>query len=313
MTTPTLLPTPVRWDDTADAIIGGDLTAALAYVTPAGGVVVVPIAPIGLRDRERGTVGFTTSRGFGRKLDRIAADPHVALAYHARDHGRTDQAGFVLVQGRARVEPVDPDRDAALAEQAERYLGPLRRGRFWDRWLAAYYADRVLVTVDVDRVVRWDTEAGDGAVRRSGAGDPTPAPPSDPALGAAPRVRIRRVAKRLGRGHRLVGWRGSDGYPEVRPVRSVALAGDVLRIDAGGGPLPAGGRRAALLAHDYRHQLVGLREHHALGWLDAPSGGGAATFAVRSAGGFVAPPNKTLLLLVNGYLARRGARRRARA
>lgn len=72
------------WSELDDGIIGGDLTAALAYVTPAGGAVVTAVAPIGLRDREAGTVAFTTSLGFGRKLDRIDENPRVALAYHAR-------------------------------------------------------------------------------------------------------------------------------------------------------------------------------------------------------------------------------------
>src|ERR1700745_386785 len=89
------------WGDVEDAIIGGDLTAALAYVTPAGGVVLTPVAPIGLRDRSAGTVGFTTSLGFGRKLDRIKLNPNVALAYHAREHGFANSPRYVLVQGTA--------------------------------------------------------------------------------------------------------------------------------------------------------------------------------------------------------------------
>ena len=65
------------WSDAEDQIIGGDLTAALAYLTPAQGTVVTPVAPLGLRDREAGTVTFTTSLGFGRKLDRIK--PHIKV------------------------------------------------------------------------------------------------------------------------------------------------------------------------------------------------------------------------------------------
>lgn len=87
------------WSDADDEIIGGDLTAALAYLTPAGGAVVTPVAPIDLRDREAGTVAFTTSLGFGRKLDRIKANPRVALADHAREHGFATAPRFVLVQG----------------------------------------------------------------------------------------------------------------------------------------------------------------------------------------------------------------------
>ena len=44
----------VRWTDGVDEVLGGDLTAALAYVTPARGVVLAAVAPIGLRDRVGG-------------------------------------------------------------------------------------------------------------------------------------------------------------------------------------------------------------------------------------------------------------------
>src|SRR3954467_612034 len=95
--------TRVEWPDAIDEVIGGDLTAALAYVTPAGGAVVTAVAPIGLRDRTKGEVTFTTSLGFGKKLDRPRREPRVALLYHAREHGFYDGAELVLVQGRARI------------------------------------------------------------------------------------------------------------------------------------------------------------------------------------------------------------------
>src|SRR3954462_12181503 len=139
---------PVQWPDAVDDVIGGDLTAALAYVTPAGGAVVTPVAPIGLRDRDAGTVTFTTSLGFGRKLERIRANPRVALAYHAREHGFARGDRFVLVQGRATFD-ADPDPEvleAVIAPAATRFMGAPRRGPFWDRWLREDYADRVLGT-----------------------------------------------------------------------------------------------------------------------------------------------------------------------
>ena len=58
----------VRWDAGADEVIRGDITAAVAYVTPAGGAVAVGVAPCGLADRHRGTLGFTTSLGFGQHV-----------------------------------------------------------------------------------------------------------------------------------------------------------------------------------------------------------------------------------------------------
>jgi hypothetical protein len=46
----------VTWGEEIDAILAGDLTGGLGYRAPAGGVVVQAVAPIGLRDREAGTV-----------------------------------------------------------------------------------------------------------------------------------------------------------------------------------------------------------------------------------------------------------------
>src|SRR6185437_16642059 len=113
-----------------DDIIGGDLKAALAYATPAGGAVVTPVAPIGLRDRAAGTVDFTTSLGFRRKLDRIKQNPRVALAYHAREHGFAARPDFVLVQGVASYD-ANPSRDMLeehVRPASERFMGRPRMG-----------------------------------------------------------------------------------------------------------------------------------------------------------------------------------------
>src|SRR3954447_11155949 len=50
----------LRCPDAVDDVLAGDLVATLATVTPARGVVLTPMASIGLRDRERGTFTFTT-------------------------------------------------------------------------------------------------------------------------------------------------------------------------------------------------------------------------------------------------------------
>src|SRR3954452_5268536 len=146
----------VRWSDAIDDVIGGDLTAALAYVTPAGGAVATAGAPVGVRHRDEGTASFTTSLGFGRKLKRIERDPRVALAYHAREHGHSNSGRYVLVQGTATVIK-EPDREYLdfIGEQATPFMGAPARGPFWDRWLSAYYADRVPVHVAVHRIVSW--------------------------------------------------------------------------------------------------------------------------------------------------------------
>ena len=234
---------PVRWDDAVDAIIAGDLTGALGYRTPAGGVVVQAVAPIGLRDREAGTVGFTTSLGFSKKLDRIGRDPRVAMAYHAREHGFADGPAYVLVQGRARVvaAPTDAER-LELRAHAERHLGPAAEGWFWDRWLREYYRVRVPVRIAVERIVAWPDLRCSGQPAVLGA--PAPREPASdqapPRNGTGPRVDVARVARRMGRTrHTLLGWAGADGLPVVAPV-IVARDGDAaLRLTAAT-PLPPG-------------------------------------------------------------------------
>jgi Pyridoxamine 5'-phosphate oxidase len=302
--------TRVEWPDAIDEVIGGDLTAALAYVTPAGGAVVTAVAPIGLRDRTTGTVSFTTSLGFGRKLDRIEKDPRIALAYHAREHGRSGSSRYVLVQGSAAVVK-EPDADYLefIGRQATPFMGPPARGFFWDRWLSAYYADRVPVHIDVHRIVSWPDLRCSGEPEVHGAPVPEPpAPQEPPARGTGPRVDCVRAGRALTKlPHQLVAFRGGDGYPVVVPVRVGGADPGGIEISAAPGVLPAGGRRAGLLAHDYRPKLIGLAARQHTGWLEVEDG--RALYAPHTTSAFRAPANKTLLLLGNGYLARRGLKR----
>jgi hypothetical protein len=292
------------WSDVDDEIIGGDLAAALAYLTPAGGAVATPVAPLGLRDREAGTIQFTTSLGFGRKLERIDDDPRVALAYHAREHGFASAPRFVLLQGSASYDP-RPDRElleGEIAPASARFMGPPQRGAFWDRWLSAYYADRVLVTVVVERVVSWPDLACAGEPTVAGrprTGD-EPEPQAPPKRGTGPRVDVERAARRArALPHVLAAWRGADGHPEIAPV----TVGETSRLGLSlGGPLPARGRRAGLVAHRFQPRLIGLETRQHTGWLQD------GVYAPHTESGFRAPANKTLLLLANGLLARRGLR-----
>jgi hypothetical protein len=300
---------PAWWDDESDAILDGDLTAALGYRTPAGGVVVLAVAPIGLRDREAGTVGFTTSLGFSRKLERIASDPRVALAFHAREHGTADSPRYVLVQGRAHVvEEPSPAQRALVQEHAEPRLGAARRGLFWDRWLREYYAVRVPVWVHVERVTSWPDMRCAGTPSTVGAAEAAP-PPSQPAPrnGTGPRVDVARAARRVrGTAHALLGYAGGDGFPVVVPVHVTSDGDDGLELSAAA-PLPPGARRAGLLGHSYRPQLIGLESRAYTGWLQVGEDG-RALYAPHTEAGYRAPPSKTGLLLLNGLLAKRGVR-----
>ena len=304
------------WPDEVDDVLGGDLTCAIAYVTPARGAVVTAVAPIGLRDRDAGTVGFTTSLGFGRKLERLRGEPRMAMAYHAREHGFGDPANprFVLVQGKATFD-ADPDQnflENEISPRAARFLGEPRRGFFWDRWLEAYYADRVLVSVDVERIVAWPdlAAAGEPLVVGTGRSCAPPEPQAPPQKGTAPRVDAIRVGRRAGAlPHRLLAYVDVDGYPVILPFDVTGHDADGVRV-ATAAPLPPGGRRAGLLAHRYNPKLIGLETRQHTGWLEVS--GGFARYAPHTEGGFKAPGNKTLLLLGNGYVARKNLTRARR-
>jgi len=300
---------PISWDDEVEDVLTGDLTAALGYRTPAGGAVVMAVAPIGLHDRGQGRVGFTTSLGFSKKLDRIAKDPRVALAYHAREHGSSSSRAYVLAQGRAHVvEQPSPARKQEVTEHATRYLGAAPRGRFWDFWLREYGDVRVPVDVTVERIVVWPVLQCAGPPTVHGAALPdAPGPQRPPRKGTAPRVDVERAARRLGRtSHTLVGYCGGDGFPMILPIGLVGSGPEGLRV-AGAAPLPPGGRRAGLLGHAYRAKLAGLSTRQYTGWLDGD------LYAPHTETGYSAPPNKRLLLLLNGGLAKRGVRQARRA
>jgi hypothetical protein len=300
---------PVTWDDAIDAVLRADLTAALGYRTPAGGSVVLAVAPVGLHDRAAGRVGFTTSLGFSKKLDRIAQDPRVALAFHAREHGASSSPLYVLVQGRAAVDAAPtPARRQEVFDHAERYLGKAPRNRFWDFWLREYGAVRVPVDVEVERIVVWPDLrcAGEPVVH----GAPLPAAPEPqraPRNGTGPRIDVARAAKRLAAtDHLLLSYCGGDGYPVVLPVAIAASGPAGLRLESAA-PLPEGGRRAGLLGHSYRARLVGLDTRAHTGWFEG------GLYAPHTEAGYRAPPNKTLLLLLNGALAKQGVRKARKA
>jgi hypothetical protein len=188
---------PVRWSDDADDVINSDITAAAAYLTPAGGAVVTAVGPCGIGQRDQGLVGYTTSLGFGKKLERIITDPHVALAFHSREHGFSASPAFVLAQGTATVD-LRPSRARleALTPQAERYVGKVVQGPVWDRLLREYYGERVFVDIAVQRAAVWPDLSAAGTAEVAGAAWPGFADPQPPPKnGAGPRVDVAKARR----------------------------------------------------------------------------------------------------------------------
>src|ERR1700722_9721247 len=160
------------------------------------------------------------------------------------------------------------------------------RGPMWDRLLREYYFERVFVDITVERLGAWPDLGAAGEMEATGVPWPGAAAPQPPPKnGTGPRAE--------GAGYDAAG----------------------LRLLVPGGLLPPGARRAGMVAHAYRPQLVGLSTRVFTGWLDVSSDG-TAVYAPHTSKGFVAPPRKKLLLVSNGLFAKYGtwqARRRGTA
>ena len=295
----------VTWPDDVDEILAGDLAAGFAYLTPAKGVVITPMAPLGIRDRDAGTVTLSTSLGLWKKLDRIRRNPGVAVAYHAREHGLTERPGFVLVQGRASFDP-EPDREwlESITPEWDRFLGP-RFGGIRGRLLNVYYWERVAITIDVERVVSWpETQAAGtpqiyGETRQAG-----PKPQKPPKGGTAPREDTAKVAGHVERlPHTLLGWCGADGMPEVAPVTGASASDAGIELEVPAATVPEGGRRAGLTSHWFQPRMVGQEQRIYTGWVDAS--GGKVTYSPHTKAGYKLPASKTLMTLGSASLATR--------
>jgi hypothetical protein len=224
----------------------------------------------------------------------------------------------VLTQGVAAVD-LNPSRDRleAMVPQAERYIGKVVRGRLWDHLLREYYFKRVFVDITVERVVSWADLSASGEPQLSGRSWRGAADEQEPPKnGSGPRVDMDRVAAQIAvLPHRVLAYRGADGFPVVVPIEIGGHDGTGLRLVVPDGLLPQGGRRAGVVAHAYRPQLVGLGIRTFTGWLDVGADG-TTVYAPHTSKGFVAPPRKKLLLVSNGLFAKYGlwqARRRGTA
>lgn len=298
----------VTWDDDIDDIITGDAAVGFASVTPSRGVVTMPMAPLGLRDRETGTVTITTSLGLPKKLARLRKNPSVALAYHAREHGFSSSSLYVVLQGTAAVDP-KPDRDwlESITPEWERFLGPRHTGPL-GRLMDIYYWQRVAIRIQVSRVLVYD---GTSALPRV-IGDDLPAvePPSQsaPTGGTGPRVDTGEVAAHLERlPHSLLGWVGSDGLPMVARVRGIGADEGGVRLVSSDGQLPAGDRRAGLTSHSFSRHMVGQEQRVHTGWLEVD--GNEATYAPHTKAGHAIPRSRTLFAVGAGIGMRPGYKR----
>ena len=303
------------WPDSADEILGGDQVVALAYCTPASGVVLTPLTNFGLRDRDKGALtAVNSSVGVYRKLERMRANPRIALAYHTRTHGFSDRPEYVLVQGTARLGRAVPDYPKSIQPTWERFGGPVDIGPLWNWWLRVYNL-RIPIELDVERVIVWPDLACEGTPAIHGA--PITAPPEpqrEPKNGTGPRIDHRRAARRASKLENvLLGWVGGDGFPIAIAAKPQHATDRGIELRVPKGLVPSGGRRAGLLAHEFARYTAGqnLRKH--TGWLEAEPAVTTVTYAPHTEAGYHMPSSMTVYRLAAGAGTRRGLRGAHRA
>lgn len=297
---------PFMWPDSVDEILDGDQAVALAYCTPASGVVIAPLTNFGIRDREAGTVTLNSSVGAWKKLERMRRNPRVSVAFHTRRHGLCDRPEYVLIQGRARLSDPIPDYPGTIAEHWERFERWRDVHPLWKRWQRVY-ALRVAIEVAAERVVVWPDLACRGEPEVHGAPLP-PEPPAaqrPPGRGTGPRLNHRRAAKRAARLPAvLLGWVGADGLPVVVPVEARGTTEQGMRLEAPEGAVPPGGRRAGLTAHWFAPRVIGQEQRVHTGWLEAGPTGSAPVYAPHTHAGYRFPASEPLYRLVSGGATR---------
>jgi hypothetical protein len=268
------------------------------------------MSPLGLRDRERGTLTVTTSLGLWKKVARLKRDPAVAVAFHAREHGHSQSSDFVLVQGRATV-PERPDREwlESITGQWERFLGPRETG--WRaKLMEVYYWERIGIEIQIERIVRWDNLACAGRPEVIGAPLPAEpaAPQSEPKNGTGPREDSGKAARYCERlPHTLLGWRDADGLPMLVAARASGSGPGGVQLEIEAGNVPPGGRRAGLTAHAFAARMHGQEQRIYTGWLTS-EGGSAATYAPHTLAGNKLPESRLLFDVGAGVATRIGLR-----
>jgi glutathione S-transferase len=302
-----------RWSAEVQQILSGDLAIALAYITPAEGVVLSPVTNFGLNDPVTGTVTVLSSLGAWKKLERMQRNPHVALAYHTRRHGFSNRPEYVLVQGDAKFS-LTPDRAwlEEITPNWERFMGPRYTGAVRGWLTDVYHWQRVGVQINVKRVIVWP----DLGCRKPPRvfGSPLDHPPAvrqkPPKNGTEPRVNLKRSAGRIARmPDTLLGWVDGDGFPMVLPTKVLETSTEGLRLAARPGSLPQGGRRAGLTAHSFSAHALGQEQYVHTGWLTVNDDDRTVRYSPHTRSSYHMPPSRLLYPILAGAFTRLGLRK----
>jgi hypothetical protein len=247
-----------------------------------------------------------------KKLQRIRANPRVALAYHTREHGWTNRPEYVLVQGRAKLSAPHPRYMDTIRENFAFYGGGLPgypgEGLIWGRWLRGWHY-RMGIELAVERIVVWPDLGCSDVAQVHGEPLPPAPPPAQkaPGKGTGPRLDAERAASKAARKPDvLLGWVGADGLPVVVPVEVVGHDEGGIALSAPEGLVPQGGRRAGLTAHSFGEYLLPHHQRIHTGWLECREG--HIAYAPHTRAGYYMPRSKLIYKIAAGAATNRGLR-----
>ena len=134
-------------DEEIDAFLREERTATMCSMHPDGSIHAVAMW-YGFLD---GVITVET-KAKSQKVQNLRRDPRLTFLVEAGE--RYEELRGVEMVGRARIVE-DPDSIWKLGISVwERYIGPYDESQ--REGLAAMLSKRVLVTIDIDRVVSWD-------------------------------------------------------------------------------------------------------------------------------------------------------------
>ena len=289
------------WPDDVDEVLDGDHVVMLGYVTPASGVVLLPVNNFAIRDREAGTISVNSSVAAWRKLDRMRQDPRVALAFHTRAHAFHERPEYVLIQGNASLSDPIHDYPSTVLDKWERFEPWQDRNRFW-KWWQRVYGIRVEIEIFVERLVVWPDLACEGAPEVIGAPWPEDPPQqSPPKKGTGPRINKDKAARKAADlDDTLLGWVGSDGFPVVVPVEIGGTNEQGIVLSGSRSLIPPGGRRAGLTAHWFDRGVIGQDQRKHTGWIQAEGKDGPAVYAPHTQSNYRFPTSRLLYRIASG-------------
>ena len=183
---------------------------------------------------------------------------------------------YVLAQGTARVieRPVRRGAGAVCAPTPPSISARRRRVAFWDRWLREYYVTRVPVEVTTTRMLTWPTLDAAGAPRRRRrSSSARAAVAAEERHRPADRRRPAPPSACAATAHTCSGSRAPTA--RRRPAGDARRHRRARHRAMSAADPPPGGRRAGLLGHSYRPQLIGLETRQYTGWLEVDAAGRA--------------------------------------